>query len=90
MTDSIMAQLGVTFSASNPERWWFVGWAILPILLLGASLFYCTPLARIRVCAITVSVAAFITTMYCLAFVPGLGVPLLVPFGLSVWWAYGA
>jgi hypothetical protein len=82
--------LGTTFSSANPERWWFVGWALLPLFLIVTALFYCSPLVRSRAWSAVVASAVFAVTVCCLAFAPGLGLFLLVPLGLAVWWACGA
>ncbi|GEM_PF-6913224 len=89
-TDAVLAQLGSTFSSTNPERWWFIGWALLPLFLIVTALFYCSPLVRSRRWSVAVASAVFAATMYCLVFAPSLGLFLLVPLGLAGWWAYGA
>ena len=89
-TDAALAQLGTTFSSSNPERWWFIGWALLPFFLLLTALFYCSPLARGRNWSIAAAAAILAVTLYCLAFTPTLGLFLIAPLGLSIWWGYGA
>ena len=89
-TDAALAQLGATFSPANPERWWFIGWALLPFFFVITALFYCSRLARSRSWSIAVAAAVFAVTMYCFAFAPSLGFFLIVPLGLSVWWAHGA
>jgi hypothetical protein len=42
------AQLRYAFSAENPELWWFVSWACLPLLLLSLAAAYFTGQARPR------------------------------------------
>jgi len=86
-TDAALAQLGATFSPSNPERWWFIGWALLPFFFAMAALFYCSRLAHSRSWSIAAASAVFAVTTYCLAFAPGLGFFLIAPAGLSGWWA---
>ena len=89
-TDAVLAQLGATFSTTNPERWWFIGWALLPLFFALIALFYCSPLARSRRWSIAAAAAVLVATMYCFAFAPSLGLFLIVPLALSVWWAHGA
>jgi hypothetical protein len=89
-TDAAVSQLSSTFAATNPERWWFVAWAALPLCLLFAASFYCSPLALRRRWSKVVAAIALVVTLYCLGFVPSLGLFLLVPLGLALWWAYGA
>ena len=89
-TEAVFNQLGSTFSPANPERWWFVGWALMPLFLILMALFYCSPLARSRRWSVVVAASVFVVSMYSLAFAPALGFFLLVPLSLAVWWAYGA
>jgi hypothetical protein len=89
-TDAALAQLSTTFSSTNRELWWFIGWALLPLFLVVTAVFYCTPLVGSRRWSVVAAVAAFVVTMCCLAFAPSVGLFLLVPLGLAVWWAYGA
>jgi hypothetical protein len=88
--DAALAQLGSTFSPTNPERWWFIVWALLPIFFIATALFYCSRFARNRSWSVAAAAAVFAVTMYCLAFAPSLGFFLIVPFGFSAWWAHGA
>ena len=87
---SVLSQLGTTFSSSNPERWWFIAHALIPLFLIGVAVFYCSPLVRSRRWSAALAISVFVVTLYCLAFVPSLGLFLLVPLGLAVWWAHGA
>jgi len=38
-----LGQLQFTFSSQNEQRLWFVGWALLPLLLLALCLAYAIP-----------------------------------------------
>ena len=89
-TDAVLGQLGATFSFANPERWWFIGFALIPFFLIGVAIFFSSPLVRSRWWSVAVALSASLVTLYCLLFVPSLGLFLFVPLGLAVWWAHGA
>ncbi len=36
--EAAWAQLSYVFSSENPDRWWFVVWAILPVLFLALAI----------------------------------------------------
>ena len=88
--DAAMSQLTSTFSLANEQLWWFVGWATVTVYLLVVAAFYVSPLVRRRPWAIAVATSAGIVTLYSLVFTPVLGLFLLLPLVLSIWWAHGA
>jgi len=88
--DAAMSQLTTTFSLANEQLWWFVGWATVTVYLLVVAAFYVSPLVRRRPWAIAVATSAGIVTLYSLVFTPVLGLFLLLPLVLSIWWALGA
>ena len=88
--DAAMSQLTTTFSLANEQLWWFVGWATVTVYLLVVAAFYVSPLVRRRPWAIAVATSAGIVTLYSLVFTPVLGLFLLLPLVLSIWWAHGA
>ena len=88
--DAAMSQLTSTFSLANEQLWWFVGWATVTVYLLVVAAFYVSPLVRRRPWAIAVATSAGIVTLYSLVFTPVLGLFLLLPLVLSIWWALGA
>ena len=90
IAEAVFGQLGSTFSSANPARWWFVGWALMPVFLILIALFYCSPLTRSRRWSVVVAASVFVVTMYSFAFAPALGLFLLVPLCLAAWWTYGA
>jgi len=89
-TDAVLAQLGSTFSPANPERWWFIAFALIPFFLISVAIFFCSPLVRSRRWSAMVALSVSAVTLYCLLFVPSLGIFLFIPLGLAVWWAHGA
>ena len=90
VTDAALAQLGSTFSPANPERWWFIAFALIPIFLISIAVFFCSRLVRSRRWSVAVALSVSVVTLYCLLFVPSLGFFLLIPLALAIWWAYGA
>src|SRR6266516_4750473 len=64
-TDAAMGQLSTTFSAANPDVWWFIGWALLPLFLITMAAFYCTPLVGSRRWSMAAAVLAFAVTICC-------------------------
>jgi hypothetical protein len=48
LLEAVASQLSFTFSAENSDRWWFVLWAALPIILLLLASAYFFRLARTR------------------------------------------
>jgi hypothetical protein len=88
--DAATSQLTSTFSLANEQLWWFVGWATVTLYLLVVAAFYVSPLVRRRPWAIAVAASAGIVTLYSLVFTPVLGLFLLLPLVLSIWWAHGA
>jgi hypothetical protein len=72
-----------TFSPDVPERWWFVGWAALPICFLVLSAMYLSSLSLRRSWAIALFCVSLVVTAYALVAVLPLGVILLVALYLS-------
>jgi len=40
VAQAVAEQLQYTFSAENPDRWWFITWALAPAILLLLSASY--------------------------------------------------
>jgi lipopolysaccharide export LptBFGC system permease protein LptF len=39
-SQAVVEQLQYTFGAENPDRWWFITWALAPVVLLLLSASY--------------------------------------------------
>ncbi len=80
-------QLEVVFAPTNPDHAWTVAWAVLPAALIAGAVLYSSPFAVRRAWAWFL--AAFLAgiTLFCIVNMPAVGVFLIVPFGLAVWWA---
>ena len=65
------------FSGENPNRWWFVGWTLLPCYLLALSLAYLSSFSSQYKGRKILFVAAIMATLYSFIFSPLLGFVLL-------------
>jgi hypothetical protein len=80
-----LGQLQYTFSAENTDRWWFVWFAVLPVICIGLAISYALGLAAnhvwahlLFVTATLILVVNFALTAWFLAFLTA----------LPLYWAY--
>lgn len=90
-TDVVPAakMLAYTFSSENAHLWWYIGWAVLPIVLLLMVAFYCSRLAMRRRWSIAVAAALLVTAIVSIFHYPIVWPSLVFTFALSVWWTWG-
>ena len=88
--ESAMSMLSFTLSSRSPSKWWFVGWALLPLILLTAAAAYLSPLPRERSWSVALFVAGVALTAYALFSAPPLGIVLLFPLYFSFRCIHGA
>ena len=81
---AVASQLSYTFSAENADRWWFVLWAALPIILLLLASAYLFRLARNRNHQRWLFSLSFTNALVS----PFLWPSLLLPLAAAVYYAY--
>jgi hypothetical protein len=71
------------FSSENSNRWWFVGWTVIPFFLLALSLAYLSSITSQYKGRQLLFIAATVATIYSSIFIPPLGFVLLPALYLS-------
>ena len=72
--EAAVSMLRATFAPEDPRRWWFIGWAALPICFLVLAAMYISPISLRRSWAIALFCVSLMATAYSLVAVPPLGV----------------
>ena len=88
--NAVSSHLETVFAATNPDRSWFVAWAVLPVALILGAFAYASPLAVRRPWAWSLAVALAVVTLFCLINMPSVGLLLVIAVAFAVLWAYGA
>ena len=77
LISSATSTLSFFFSSENTNRWWFIGWSVIPFYLLTLSCAYLSPFATKYKNRQLLFIAATLATVYSFIFSPPLGFVLL-------------
>ncbi len=84
--DSAIQQLQFTFSSANPDKLWFIWWAVLPAMLIVLAVAYLSRLSRQPKGAIGLFALATTVTLTSVYFSPVFVLFMLAPLFFSFLW----
>ena len=80
---SATSTLSFIFSSENTNRWWFVGWSVIPFCLFALSCAYLSSFSTKFKNRQLLFLAATLVTVYSFVFTPPLGFVLLSALFIS-------